>query len=621
MFVGAHTLPPPLAAFREVWAIDFEFRAPDGERPFVICMVARELRTGRTLRIWEDDLLRSREPPFAIGGDVLFVAYYASAEMGCFLQLGWPPPARVLDLFTEFRNLTNGIALPTVGGKVNSLLCALSYFGVPGIAFEEKEEMRHLALRGGPWTAAERAALLAYCETDVDALATLLPKMLPHIHVPFALHRGRYMTAAARMEREGVPVDVGALSILRRHWPVVRERLVAAVDVDYHVYEGTTFKANRFEPWCAARGIVWPRLESGALALDSETFADMAKIFPSLAPLADLRHTMSALRLESLSVGADGRNRCLLSAFAAKTGRNQPSNSKFIFGPSKWWRSLIKPPLGYAIAYIDWEQQEIGIAASLSGDEAMMAAYRSADFYLSTAKKAGAAPDHATKTSHKKIRDQFKSVCLGVLYGLWIFGLAQRIGDTAARARELLEMHQRTYPRFWAWSEAAVDHALLFGHLDTVFGWRVRPGGGSSKRRPRRSSVADHSGPRNEPIFNPRSLRNFPVQANGAEMMRYAAILATERGVPVCAPVHDAFIIMAPLDEIDAAVAAMKGAMAEASRIVLGGFELRADAKVVRCPDRYVDERGGKMWNTIWRLVGELDPSVGDGYLVPEGER
>ena len=39
----------PLHHYREVWLVDFEFRAPDGERPEPVCMVARERRTGRTI--------------------------------------------------------------------------------------------------------------------------------------------------------------------------------------------------------------------------------------------------------------------------------------------------------------------------------------------------------------------------------------------------------------------------------------------------------------------------------------------------------------------------------------------------------------------------------------------
>src|SRR5690348_9863374 len=97
-----------LSRFREIWVADFEFQAPPGEPPHPVCMVARELRTGRLLRVWEDELQRMKRPPYPLGKDCLFVAYYASAEMGCHLALGWPLPVNLLDLYVEFRNLTNG---------------------------------------------------------------------------------------------------------------------------------------------------------------------------------------------------------------------------------------------------------------------------------------------------------------------------------------------------------------------------------------------------------------------------------------------------------------------------------------------------------------------------------
>ena len=61
------------------------------------------------IRLWQDEL--GPKPPFPINDQTLFVAYFASAELGCFLQLGWPMPTRVLDLYAEFRNATNGIPL------------------------------------------------------------------------------------------------------------------------------------------------------------------------------------------------------------------------------------------------------------------------------------------------------------------------------------------------------------------------------------------------------------------------------------------------------------------------------------------------------------------------------
>jgi hypothetical protein len=95
------------------------------------------------------------------------------------------------------------------------------------------------------------------------------------------------------------------------------------------------------------------------------------------------------------------------------------------------------------------------------------------------------------------------------------------------------------------------------------------------------------------------------MQANAAEMMRLAACLATERGVEVCAPVHDAFLICAPIDRIDEDVGKMRAAMAEASRIVLDGFEIRTDVNVVRYPDRYMDPRGAVMWTRVMGLLAK----------------
>ncbi len=174
---------------------------------------------------------------------------------------------------------------------------------------------------------------------------------------------------------------------------VIKDYLITQIDEDFSVYEGTTFKSGLFAKYCVDNGIDWPRTESGRLSLERDTFNDMAKRFPKLEPLKDLRHTLSELRLEKLQVGADGRNRTMLSPFGAKTGRNTPSNNKFIFGPSVWLRGLIKPAPGKSLAYVDWSSQEVYIAAHLSGDPNLLAAVKSGDPYLAFAKMAGLAPD------------------------------------------------------------------------------------------------------------------------------------------------------------------------------------------------------------------------------------
>lgn len=568
-----------LASFRQIWGVDYEFQQRDGERPVPVCMVARELRTGQLVRLWQDDLKSRQKPPYAINKNSLIIAFYAGAELGCHLALDWPMPVRILDLFAEFRCLTSGLKPPNGSG----LLGVLIYFGLDGITVAEKDSMRELVMRGGPYSHDERQAVLDYCQSDVDALEKLLPKMLPMIDLERALVRGRYMAAVARMEWNGVPIDRLMLDRFRDNWETVKDWLIEQIDRNYGIYDGRTFKAERWAAWLDKKKISWPRLESGALALDDETFRSMARLHPEVAPIRELRTALSKLRLRELAVGADDRNRCLLSAFRSMTGRNQPSTKKFIFGPSTWLRGLIKPAEGMAVAYVDYSQQEFGIGAALSGDAAMQDAYLSGDPYLRFAIQAGAAPPEATKETHNTVREQFKTCALGVQYGMSAESLARKLGQCPARGRELLRLHKETYQTYWRWSDAIQDYAMLYGKLTAVLGWTVH--------------VTKDA--------NPRSLRNFPLQANGGEMLRLACCLATERGIRVAAPVHDALLIEAPINEIEHVVAETQRVMKNASEVILDGFPLRSDAEIVCYPDRFMDKRGEAMWNLVSELVGE----------------
>jgi hypothetical protein len=257
-----------LKQFVWVWIIDFEFSQPPGERPRVACLVARELYTERFVRIGCEEINAMDRPPFDVSNDSLFIAYFSSAEWNCFRALGWSLPCRVLDLWCEFRNLLNGSTPPAGWG----LLGCLAYHGLDSMDASEKSEMRDLAIRGGPFTEDEMTALLDYCQTDVDALDRLLPVMLPRIDFPRAVHRGRFMVAVSAMEHSGIPIDSATLALVRQQWPSIKTRLIDAVDQSYGVYDGHTFKLDRFAAYLVREGIPWPETESGRLALDEETF-------------------------------------------------------------------------------------------------------------------------------------------------------------------------------------------------------------------------------------------------------------------------------------------------------------------------------------------------------------
>ena len=158
----------------------------------------------------------------------------------------------------------------------------------------------------------------------------------------------------------------------------------------------------------------------------------------------------------------------------------------------------------------------------------------------------------------------------------------------------MLNQHRELFAQYWQWSDDWVQHALQTGVMRTAFGWTCRTG------------ITE---------FNERSIRNWPIQATGADILRIACILATRHGIKLLAPVHDAVLIEAPIERIEADVALMQEIMRRASRIVLnadaaGTHELRTDAKIIRYPDRYSDTRGAAIWERVLELLTEQQSRV-----------
>ncbi|MDB4663655.1 DNA polymerase [Verrucomicrobia bacterium] len=573
-----------LSQFEEIWVVDFEYRCPDGDLPTTHCMVAREIRSRRVIRFFKEELSEMRSAPFDTTDRSLFVAYYAPAEFGCFLELGWDFPTNTLDLYAEFRRLICG----NPHAVEWSLVAALDHFNLAQHTPTEKDEWRGVAIRGGPFSESERKGLLDYCQKDVEAASLILNKILKSIHIPHALIRGRYMQSVARMERNGIPIDMTIFKKLKDNWDTIKMGLIAKTDI-HGIYIDGAFSKKRFAKLLADKKIAWPRLPvpDKGLKLTDEVFRGKARIHPEIiAPYYELRSSLSRLKLAKLCVGSDGRNRTMLSPFRSDTGRNQPSNSRFIFGPSTWIRGLIKPPPGRFIAYIDWSQQELGIAAALSGDVKMMEAYNSGDPYLKFAQMAGAVPENATKQTHPQERAAYKVCMLAVQYGMGPEALAGLLSKTRHDANRLHQSHRDTFPEYWRWNERILDHGLGNGQLETVFGWR--------------RLVNEDS--------KPASAGNFPVQANGAEMLRLAITRMHEEGVKVAAPIHDAVLVEGQIEHTQNIVATTQRCMRYASRIVLNGFELDSDVKVVTYPGRYMDEdRGADFWNNVMTLIGSKE--------------
>jgi DNA polymerase-1 len=437
--------------------------------------------------------------------------------------------------------------------------------------------MRDRIIQGPPFTAEERKQILAYCEDDVRALALLVQHIVPTIRsLPHAIGRTKFMWPTAQQERRGIPMDLPFLTRLRSQWSSIQSELVMALDAPFGIYGFEDGKPHwrkaRFADYVKRHRMAWPTYADGTLDERDQTFREMEGRYPQIGPLRELRYSLSKSRLNDLAVGNDGRSRALLGPYGSKTGRNQPSNSRYTFGPAKWIRFLIAPPPGRVLIHRDYCQQEVRIAAVLSGDDVLLDACLSGDVYLGIAKLLGMAPVDATPETHDAVRAMFKTVVLGIQYGLGAHSLAVRTGVSLFEAAEILARLKARFRKFEAYARSVVDHAGITLELSTQFGWVMQC----------------------PPGINPRTLRNFPIQSTGAEILHVACILAERRGLQIVAPVHDALMAEADLDRADEASAALDRVMRDASAVVLRGYELRTDVQIVRPGARFYDKRGSK---------------------------
>ena len=564
--------------FEKVIFIKFTTVKSSGDRVKPIALAAFEYRSKQWLVYDEFELHNLNDKcPIEMDQNFLCIGYDFSTDMSCFHHLNWKLPSNIIDLRTEYRNQYSG----TDALDHDSLTFALHHSNLKFLPalFAEKE---FEAVTSGNLNNNQRI------ETTLKSFIRSQVELFHHLYenvdspsVKRSLLRGRFIKTVSKIEDAGIPIDSSLYYKFKANWNEILETIIHQYDT-YGVYEGLSFHTDRFMAFLQSQNIQWPK-DRGKLKLDIDTFRDQSLIYLEIIAIYEIRRLLSQLQHFDLPIGQDGRNRFNLRPFTAKTSRNQPRSRECIFGLSAWLRHLIKPQEGRAIAYIDWSQQEFGIGAALSQDANMLTAYQSGDPYLAFGKQISKVPADGTKQSHAKEREICKQCILGVQYGMEAWSLSKRIGCNQAQAEEFLNLHKQTYATFWQWNDAFVEEAKERGYTESLYGWRLNVDANS----------------------NPRSLRNFPMQANGAEMLRMAANLVVESDIPVCCLVHDAILIEADANEINSAIALTEEAMRTASKKMLNGLELRMDVQIVRHPDRFETDRGKEIWNYVISFLKE----------------
>jgi hypothetical protein len=576
-----------MAAPLEEWSIDTEW-GYHGSRvgwesqwePVVLCLVG--LRSGRRLSFWGPDV-RLRDF-FREHRDDLFLAHHAPAEMKYLIRQGVDLPPRWFDTMAGWRHATNR---PRKGGDLGcGLVACLHALGLPRLAPEVKKELRDdiLHLRFDRDCPATRRRITDYCFSDCDGAAALYRHLKARVPPAWMNSFVQYLQAVSRLELRGIPLDLATYDRLQGSAADLLDLLRKEINATWPVYDGEVFKRKVFLTWCQAVRIGWPTRRSPAtgkyyLPVDADTLKDMEGRHPFIKRLREVLKTHKHLGKRSIVIDrGTGRHYFDTFPLGSVTGRNQPRG--FLFGGPKWQRWLMVPESpDHVLVYVDYVAQEIGVAAALSGDPALRAAYEEADCHMSFAIRAGAAPANAVKKTHPEVRKQYKRIGLGIQYGQTAFGVAHRLGLSYRKAAQIVAEHKRLFPVFWRWSDRTVQAAYDTGRIATPCGWRSRV----------------------PPWSNERTWLNWMQQSVGGDIMRATVTYLDRQNVRILAPVHDGFLLSCRRDQLIDLRAAVDFACRHAVEHSLPGFPMRWEMQTFET--RYEDEDGAELWHHLLSLL------------------
>lgn len=575
--------------------------------------------------------------------DDVWCCYNGIADITCMITLGCDVYGlRFIDLFVE-TNMIWTIGHSKMGGGV-SLVNALDYFnikhdfvGAGKDAKDIKHTMHDLILNNKTYTEKEWKRIWEYGIADVECLETLLDNvkqahalMQDKTHLNHMLNRGRFVVNSAifHNKSKGFPVNEKRFFAVFDNKSEIRNGLCIECNNYYKKYlngsrelyeydkskASFTLKTNAFDELIEniGLGLVWKRTETGEhYSKESEYIEKMAKNNPALDLLYDTFRTLNhiSLKTDLRKYYNDGYVKPPVLLFSQATGRSSPKPSQgFILNMSPWLRTaLIHPHKGEKFVGMDWSQQEIAIAARLSGDERMLEIYESGDPYIALAVRAGSVPSNATKSSHPEARKNFKAVQLGISYGKAIPSLSvdiytnyyvdgyptKSLEDSTVIATEIYEWHKSYFHVYWEWLEKCIQRSRIDGFMSTQNHWL---------------RYVDR-------YVKKTQLQNFPMQSEGAEMMRMTVNLLASKyqkikdvrpdGLDLTCTLHDAFYMLTNEEHFEYDSRVLGKCMDLGSADILDGYVIGRDITVYDYNKPYYDERGDKTYKKIMALVGD----------------
>lgn len=592
-----------------VW--DFEYN----DRKVILCCAENtrtkevfvfDLRRDTTKFLqWVDEMILNRE---------IFASYAIDAEFNSLLRLGHSThEIRCIDLMAECRmiSMSNKDYFVPEANLVGHLRVFL------GREVTEtkltKDRMRDLIIYNDNWSDESWEEIETYCLTDIEPLNELFEKVkaiqlsagFPY-RLSQCLKRGEYVRLCSEMDfkSKGFPVDINAIEKIYGNKNFIKKQIIRNLPPMWQMCflpkKGGGFVLSRKEiqkvilknKWS------WKLTENGLPVLKSDYLETLEQQYPKVKMLRQAQKSLATMNSADLRTQIkDGYIKPRTCAFAAKTGRNglKPKQGYLLNLPS-WIRKIIKPHKGMVLVSVDWSQQEIAIAAALSGDKKLIDAYNSGDIYLALGKLSGNIPEDGTKVTYRVQRELFKTLQLALGYGKGVKSLAKdfmgiMVDDNITEiesqllAKSIYDWHKLTFTAYWSWIEGKVREAKLDGWIKSEDDWVCFVGNNSLKTQ----------------------LLNFPSQSNGAAMMRmateefYRLFILGEIPELLCSQ-HDGFYFNVPEDQVDSVIPKLIKVM-ETVSFNLIGLKVRADYKVYDAQNGYQSAHMTtdqlKLWDSI----------------------
>ena len=344
------------------------------------------------------------------------------------------------------------------------------------------------------------------------------------------------------IEREGFTVDVPALLAFSEKLGAMQseyaERIYMQAGMEFNINSPKQLGAVLFE----RMGFPHAKKTKSGYSTSADILEKLRPYHPMIGDILDFRQVgkLKSTYADGLSAAADENGRVHTSFRQALTATGRLSsiepNLQNIPVKTELGRELRKFFVAkdetYTLIDADYSQIELRILAAISGDEAMIAAFRDGyDIHTATAMRVFGVSE---KDVTIELRKKAKAVNFGILYGMGDFSLASDLHITRADARAYIDSYLGAYPKVRQYLEDVVHDAKRDGYVTTYFG--------------RRRYIPElSSGKKMEVSFGERVAMNSPIQGTAADIIKLAMVNTAKK---LTSGGYDARLILQVHDEL-----------------------------------------------------------------------